>query len=216
MSWRRFCRPSPLLAALVFHPRPTPRAVAREAGIGWCCCHSTRVPPHEQLLMGLGGGWCVVRCRTPSPQLVVAACRCRHSNHDPPHEQLLVRLGAGGVSSVVWCWYWGLSWWLSGARSTTIHPTSSGSRGWRWLLCRSLQRVVLSRGRWKVSGDVAGLRGCGGAYLVGIPLQGSPGTPLHQHNPTKQPHIPFEWGGGGLGRPCTWRCAFFVVTCRYQ
>jgi hypothetical protein len=75
------CCSSPLLASLSFHPRPTPRAVAREAGGGWCG---------------------VVRRRPPS--LPAARRRHGHSTRDPPHEQLLVGLGAGGVSPIVWCW----------------------------------------------------------------------------------------------------------------
>ena len=38
-----------------------------------------------------------------------------------------------------------------------------------------------------------------GAYWAGIPLLGSPGIPLCVPSLCRQPHIPFEWGGGGLG-----------------
>jgi hypothetical protein len=66
--------PSPLLALLLFYPRPTPRAVAREAG----------------------GGWCGVV-------------------HRPPPLLLLPVIVA--------------------AIPTAIHPTSSRSWGWGWLVC---------------------------------------------------------------------------------
>jgi hypothetical protein len=61
-----------------FHPRSTPRAVAR----------------------GAGGGWYVVVVVIP------LRWRWRRSTHDPPHEQLLVGLEVGGVSFVAlrWCW----------------------------------------------------------------------------------------------------------------
>jgi hypothetical protein len=130
--------------ALLFHPRSTPRAVAREAGRGWCSSSlASRSGPFVAvvvlgvlvwfvvvplLLLGLfslswasfhpqstpravareaGCGWCVVAvvfvavvfaCSLPS----FSSCRFRRfrrrSTHDPPHEQLLVRLGMGGVS----------------------------------------------------------------------------------------------------------------------
>jgi hypothetical protein len=38
-----------------------------------------------------------------------------------------------------------------------------------------------------------------GAYWVGIPLLGSLGIPLRPPSPCRQPHIPFEQGGGGFG-----------------
>ena len=43
------------------------------------------------------------------------------------------------------------------------------------------------------------LRGLLCVYQVGIPLLGSPGVSLHVPSPSQQPHILFEWGGGGLG-----------------
>jgi hypothetical protein len=47
--------------------------------------------------------------------------------------------------------------------------------------------------------NVACVQGLLCAYRVGIPLLGSPGVPLHPPIQCQQPHIPFEWGGGGLG-----------------
>jgi hypothetical protein len=47
--------------------------------------------------------------------------------------------------------------------------------------------------------DVAHVQGVLGAYRAGIPLLGSPSIPLRSPSPCQQPHIPFEWGGGGLG-----------------
>jgi hypothetical protein len=38
---------------------------------------------------------------------------------------------------------------------------------------------------------------CIGCVPRGYPLQGSPGVPLRPPRPCRQPHIPFEWGGGG-------------------
>jgi hypothetical protein len=78
------------------------------------------------------------------------------STHGLPHEQLLVRLGAGGApSSVVHCccpqsfvipWSFvvccplgHLSSSLSyGPGAPTIHPMSSFSSAWGWVLCQSL------------------------------------------------------------------------------
>jgi hypothetical protein len=81
----------------------TPRAVAHEAGGGWCvicrhCCwdwhppscsqpwrsRPTRHPPHEQLL---------VRLR------MAMGSSSAGSTHDAPYEQLLVGLGAGAGSA---------------------------------------------------------------------------------------------------------------------
>jgi hypothetical protein len=79
----------------------------------------------------------------------------RRSTHGPPHEQLLVRLGAGGASlsvvhrcrprsfvvpqSFVVCRPLGHLSSLSsyGPGAPTIHPTSSCSSAWGWVLCRS-------------------------------------------------------------------------------
>jgi hypothetical protein len=45
-----------------------------------------------------------------------------------------------------------------------------------------------------------------GAYLAGIPLLGSLGVPRRPSSPCRQPHIPFERGGGGFGgRGCALR-----------
>jgi hypothetical protein len=38
---------------------------------------------------------------------------------------------------------------------------------------------------------------CIGCVPRRYPLQGSPGIPLCPPRPCRQPHIPFEWGGGG-------------------
>jgi hypothetical protein len=40
--------------------------------------------------------------------------------------------------------------------------------------------------------------GCIGCVPHGYPLQGSPSIPLHPPCLYRQPHIPFEWGGGWL------------------
>jgi hypothetical protein len=90
----------PALSLSLFHPWSTPRAVAREAGGGWCVvvalCRryrcSTSVPPHKQLLarLGAGGGHGGMVLR-----------RRHRSTRDPAHKQLLVRLGAG--DGVVGC-----------------------------------------------------------------------------------------------------------------
>jgi hypothetical protein len=55
------------------------------------------------------------------------------------------------------------------------------------------------------------VRGSGtkGAYLAGIPLNGSPDIPLPTPVHYREPHIPFGRGGGGLwswldvGRPAS-------------
>jgi hypothetical protein len=79
---------------------------------------STRGPPHEQLLMRLGAGWCIVVCRPSlsSPVVCRSLVVCRLSSprsfvvfvvirpwctHNPPDEQLLVSVGVGALSIVV-------------------------------------------------------------------------------------------------------------------
>jgi hypothetical protein len=77
--------------------------------------------------------------------------------------------------------------------------------------CRSTQDPPHEQ--WLVRLEVGGMSLCavcpisaGGAWQVtrcigcvprGYPLQGSPGVPLRPLRPCRQPHIPFEWGGGG-------------------
>ena len=90
-------------------PRCHPRRPALIVILGHPHCHSTRDPPHEQLLARLGvsgvssirgsPGVIVVCCRSPSPLLLVGAAACRRPTCDPPHEQLLMRLGVGCVVS---------------------------------------------------------------------------------------------------------------------
>ena len=80
-------RRRPGSSTLSFHPRSTPRAVAREAGGGWCVIHS-------------GLPWCRRRLSSFSLPTAPRWCCClSSSSHLPPHEQLLVRLGAGCVVS---------------------------------------------------------------------------------------------------------------------
>jgi hypothetical protein len=67
--------------------RSLPYVVVVVIALRWRC--STRDPPHEQLLMGLGAG---------GLSFVGLRWHWRHSTHDPPHEQLLV-----GCS---WGWRW--------------------------------------------------------------------------------------------------------------
>jgi len=47
--------------------------------------------------------------------------------------------------------------------------------------------------------DVVHIQGLLCAYQAGIPLLGSPSVSLRIPSPSQQPHIPFEWGRGGLG-----------------
>jgi hypothetical protein len=97
------CRPS---SSLPFHPRSTPRAVARGAGGGWCVIrHVVLVlvslgvtrpvapePPCEQVLAAVGAGAGVCHLSSPSLPGMVHTCK-------PPYEQLLVGVVAGAVSS---------------------------------------------------------------------------------------------------------------------
>jgi len=58
--------------------------------------HSTCDPPHEQLLVRLGGGWCVV-CQLVLVlgSLLVVVGGKKH--HYPPHEQWLAGLEVGAL-----------------------------------------------------------------------------------------------------------------------
>jgi hypothetical protein len=85
------------------------------------CRRSTRDPPHEQLLVGLGR----VVCRSlPYMVVVVIAMRWRCSTRDPPHEQLLVGLEVGGLSFVGLCWRWRL-WVRRSSLFSSFHPRST-------------------------------------------------------------------------------------------
>jgi hypothetical protein len=78
------------------------------------------------------------------------------------------------------------------------HPTQPASRclqRWAWVVVS----IFRSQGVCARQRDMAHVRGVLGAYRAGIPLLGSPGVPLSGPSPCRQPHIPFEWGGGGLG-----------------
>jgi hypothetical protein len=71
------------------------------------------------------------------------------------------------------------------ARSIAIHLASSGSQGWRQVLCRPLWVCWVEFPVMRRVGKVgqAGLQGCVGAYLAGILLHGSPGISLHPPSP---------------------------------
>jgi len=60
--------------------------------------------------------------------------------------------------------------------------------------------------------DVARFEGTVGAYLAGIPLHRSPGTPLPSLVHYQKPHIPFGWGGGGGLHGHGW---VWVISCRH-
>jgi hypothetical protein len=108
-------------------------------------------------------------------------CR-RCSTRDPPPEQLLVGLGVSGVSFV-----------------------AVGGCGGALVLVSIV--VICFGGIWAGQHDTVRLRGSLGAYLVGIPLLGSPGVVLRAPDPKLHPHIPFRQGGGdsaavGMGGWC--------------
>jgi hypothetical protein len=104
-------------------------------------CHSSSVVPCRL------SGVVPVVCRVSSSVI------CHHSTCGLPHEQLLVRLGVGGASSsvvrrccpqsfvvprsFVVCRPLGHSSSSSsyGPGAPTIHPTSSCSSAWGWVLC---------------------------------------------------------------------------------
>jgi len=89
--------PSPLhIVSYPFHPQSTPRAVAHEAGGGWCviCCHRRHLPLSITVPLRIVLCW----YHLPSAS---SPTHSTHSTHDPPHEQLLVRLEGGGVLFVV-------------------------------------------------------------------------------------------------------------------
>ena len=114
----RWCCPS---SSLPFHPRSTPRAVARGAGGGWCVVrHVVLVlglsvvvpvvpiggggvtwpvapePPCEQVLAAMGGGcWC-------SPSLVSLAPR--HGTHPQTTLRAAACRRGGGRCVVPGCW----------------------------------------------------------------------------------------------------------------
>ena len=119
------------------------------------------------------------------------------------------------TSSCSWGWrrvvclalsFWGRSGVLGpflGVVGARRHPLTlptlqadacSGGNGW-WVgvvMGSSFGRV------WVCQCEVVCVRGVLCAYWVGSPLLGSPGVPLRPLSLCKQPHIPFEWGGGGL------------------
>jgi hypothetical protein len=143
-----------LSSSLPFHPRSTPRAVARGAGGRWCVARRVVLvlgslvavpvvpiggggvtwpvapePPCEQVLAGMGGGcWC-------SPSLVSLAPR--HGTHLQTTLRAAAHRRGGGRRVVPGCW--GprrrrpvvVTWPLA----PTIHPASSGSQRWWRVLC---------------------------------------------------------------------------------
>jgi hypothetical protein len=120
-----------------------------------------------------------------------------------------VGVGAGIVAGSSW---WGLFLIIVGARH---HPLAlpnlqagacSGGNGW-WV-------AVFCFGGFERVIDVARLWGSLGAYQAGIPLLGSPSIPLRPPSLCRQPHIPFEQGGGlgGCGRGLrVFRCRLPLV-----
>jgi hypothetical protein len=119
----------------------------------WSSFHPTRVAREA----GAGGGVVPVVCRPVVSSSVVPRSSVRRSTRGPPHEQLLVRLGwvvhrrlssivvvpgrlsfprrlSFVVPSVVLS---SLSLLSYGPGAPAIHPTSSCSSAWGWVLCRS-------------------------------------------------------------------------------
>jgi hypothetical protein len=102
------------------------------------------------------------------PGVVALALAVGVNTRDPPCEQLLAGVGAGAVSSVA-------------IRGCCGHSSLSwGHRGGQGLFF----------GSWGVQWDVARLWVCLGTYLAGTLLY----MPLSL---SREPHIPFERGGGG-------------------
>ena len=127
------------------------------------------------------------------PLLVVARCWCSRIQW-PWHSPLLSRChGCGSSSSIS----------LLSPASSTRHPPHEQ------LLMGLLAAVGIGGGSvlswdsvWGCRArqcNMACVQGLLCAYQAGIPLLGSPGIPLHHPIQCQQPHIPFEWGGGGLG-----------------
>lgn len=132
------CRPScPPLPSSSLHPQSTPRAVAHEAGGGWCVVPSsssagpvTPFPPCEQVLAAADGGAVLV-----AVVIVVVVV---------PLPVPLVSAGPFSSSLAEWQ---GAGCLADGGRphprplAPAIHLASSGSQGWgrvlgRWSPCR--------------------------------------------------------------------------------
>jgi hypothetical protein len=146
-------------------------------------CHSTRHPPHEQVLVGLEVGG-VSWCWGLRGSFLSFGCAG-------------VGVGAGIVAGSSWWGPWRSFLVVVGARH---HPLalpnlqagacSGGNRWWVGVFCfGGFERVS----------NMARLWGSLGAYQVGIPLLGSPGIPMRPPSLCRQPRIPFErgWGLGG-------------------
>jgi hypothetical protein len=184
------------------HPRSTQRALAHRHG---CGCS---VVPCSFVARWCSPRWCShVRWPWRSP-LLSRHCGCASSLspilQSSPASFLLsstpraVAHGAG----CRWCQALLLGGPLWSPRAvphcrrclpSSIHPTQPASR--------RLQRC-----------DVARVRGVLCAYRAGSPLLGPPCVPLRPPILCKQPHIPFERGGGGLGGRARVCCVFFIVT----
>jgi hypothetical protein len=124
------------------------------------------LPPCEQWLTVVVWGAAVVTI-VVGPGVVALALSVGVNTHDPPCEQLLTGVGVGAVLSIV----------IGGCCSHS--SLLWGHRGGRGLFF----------GGWGVQWDVACLWVCLDTYLAGTPLYRPP-------SPSREPHIPFEWGGG--------------------
>jgi hypothetical protein len=141
------------------------------------CC--SPLPPREQLLTAVVQGAAVVTI-VVGPGVVALALAVGINTHDPPCEQLLTGVGAGAVSSVTiggCCSRLSLSW---------------GHRG----------DEACFFGSWGVWCNVACLWVCLDTYLAGTLLYRPPSSPLQPPSPSQDPHILFEWGGGGVWPWC--------------
>jgi hypothetical protein len=88
------------------------------------------------------------------------------SPHNPPYEQLLVGVGVGAMAFgvVVWpCWCWSSVSLSYNSGAPAIHPTSSCSSAWRWVLCRPSFVAAVEGAVW---GPGAVPRCCGALVLV--------------------------------------------------
>jgi hypothetical protein len=134
--------------------------------------------------------------------------------HHPPYEQLLIGMGVGAavLGVVIWpCWWWchsALSSLSYGPGAPVIHPTSSGSSAWLWVLCclSSPVRLLPGAGARMFSGPGTP---CCCPGIVGMHHHCPPFCCRHQHRSTHHP--PHEQLLMGLEAGGVWRC--WVVRC---
>jgi len=111
--------------------------------------------------------------------------------HKPPCKQLLVGVAAGGKLSLGGGGGGGGPVMVMWLLAPTIHPMSSGLQQWGGCFPGCIELWLLmgcgGSGRLEVIWCIYGV---GGAYLVGTPLHGPPGTSLGFSQPQMSPSHP--------------------------